>query len=106
MRMLGSKMSSSEDDRASPLDRDANLSQRVTCPCNQCKFGVRRQRRVMLQHVRDYGHFDPNTIDQAIADYNTLVKTSLLLLTRMVKRLGVCVSNRAYDRALTTRTHP
>ena len=49
----------------------------------------------MLQHVQDYGHFDPNTIDQAIADYNTLVKTLLLLLARMVKRLGVCVSNRA-----------
>ncbi|MCO5576611.1 hypothetical protein L7F22_030426 [Adiantum nelumboides] len=72
----GTKMSSSEDDRASPLDRDANLSQRVTCPCNQCKFGVRRQRRVMLQHVRDYGSFDPNTIDQAIADFNTLGSNS------------------------------
>ncbi|MCO5552131.1 hypothetical protein L7F22_005641 [Adiantum nelumboides] len=26
----------------------------------------------MLQHVQDYGSFDPNTIDQAIADFNTL----------------------------------
>ncbi|MCO5563760.1 hypothetical protein L7F22_017407 [Adiantum nelumboides] len=74
--LRGTKMLSSEDDRASPLDRDANLSQRVTCPCNQCKFGVRRQRRVMLQHVRDYGSFDPNTIDQAIADFNTLGSNS------------------------------
>ncbi|MCO5598265.1 hypothetical protein L7F22_052357 [Adiantum nelumboides] len=74
--VISTKMSSSENDRASPLDRDANLSQRVTCPCNQCKFGVRRQRRVMLQHVQDYDSFDPNTIDQAIADFNTLGSSS------------------------------
>ncbi|MCO5602467.1 hypothetical protein L7F22_056599 [Adiantum nelumboides] len=30
----------------------------------------------MLQHVRDYGSFDPNTIDQAIADFNTLGSNS------------------------------
>ncbi|MCO5566427.1 hypothetical protein L7F22_020104 [Adiantum nelumboides] len=30
----------------------------------------------MLQHVRDYGSFDPNTIDQAIVDFNTLGSNS------------------------------
>ncbi|MCO5546920.1 hypothetical protein L7F22_000359 [Adiantum nelumboides] len=30
----------------------------------------------MLQYVRDYGSFDPNTIDQAIADFNTLGSNS------------------------------
>lgn len=69
---------SSEDENVA-----SNLSQRVTCPCNQCKWAVQRQRRVMLQHVREYGRFDPNIIDQVVADH--ILSTNILQPVRRVR---------------------
>jgi hypothetical protein len=69
---------SSEDENVA-----TNLSQRVTCPCNQCKWAVQRQRRVMLQHVREYGRFDPSIIDQVVADH--ILSANILQPVRRVR---------------------
>ena len=46
------------------MDTVSNASGRVLCPCNRCKRTVSRTRRVVEEHIEDWGIWDENVLGE------------------------------------------
>ena len=47
-------------------NKDSYLSDRIMCPCNQCKGSKLRKRSICMEHMEDYGVFDSSIVDSQV----------------------------------------
>ena len=61
-------------------------TERVLCPCNQCKRSIFRERRIANEHVEEWGEWDDGIVENQIREFEATRRVNASLISPSYSR--------------------